>query len=1546
MSSHTNSSLDEKRALLKQLLREEAAREKTSYPLSRGQQALWFLYQDAPESAAYNVALVVRILSPVDVSALRTAFQTLLARHPSLRATFSQEDDQPTQIIHGYRDVHFEAFDASQDTEEELHRRVTEVYRRPFDLAQGPVSRIGLFTRAREDHVLLVTMHHIVTDGWSDSQLLSELFVLYRLPEAEQATALAPLHWQYQDFVRWQADSLAGPEGEHLWQYWREQLAGELPVLDLPTDRPRPAVQSDNGASIFFTLPKTLTRKLKSQAHNSGATLYVVLLAAFQVLLHRYTGQDDILVGSPAAGRGRPEFENIFGYFVNPIVLRAKLEDDPTFRDLLDRTRQSVSAGLTHQDAPFPLLVERLQPVRDASRSPIFQVMFALNRSRQEDELPALFAGTSDENHTLNKGGLTLAPFPMAQQEGQFDLTLEMVETRQSLSGVFKYNTDLFDTVTIERMAGHFQRLLEGIAAEPDARISRLPLLTEIERRRILVEWNDTTVPYPQDKCVHELFEEQVAKSPDTVAVIFGDEEVSYGELNARANRLAHRLRKLGVGPEVLVGLFVERSVEMVVGLLAILKAGGAYVPLDPEYPIERLDFMAEDAELKVLLCHGATRERLPACAAHILNVDAESAAIAGENSDNPARLAEGNNLAYVIYTSGSTGKPKGVAIEHRNTMALLHWGRARYSHEELSGVLAATSVCFDLSVYEIFLPLAVGGAIVLVEDALALATTGNSGRVTLVNTVPSAIKGLLDSCGIPDSVRTINLAGEPLSQDVVNKLYGLAGVQKVYDLYGPSEDTTYSTCALRQQDGFPTIGCPISNTQAYILDSQRKPVPIGVPGELYIGGAGVARGYLNRPELTAEHFIPDPFRDDTIGDTGACLYRTGDLCRWLPDGTIEFLGRMDTQVKIRGFRIECGEVENALLSHPSVREAVVDARGEEAEKQLVAWVGAAHGNDADVGGIHESPLRDALRAHLRASLPDWMVPARFVFVDALPLTPSGKIDRRALPDPDTAIDASNYEPPRNTNEQRLAAIWSGVLKRPDIGIHDNFFDLGGDSILSIQIVARARQAGLGLNPRNIFQHQTIAELAGIVQSLGKVIAEQGRIQGDIPLTPIQSWFFDTDTTEPWYFNQAVFLETPPDVEKSMLEQALAVVLEHHDVFRLRYRLVEGEWRQDHVATVTPDETLPFHVESLSDVDDPERRADHWQASLDLEQGPLTRLVLFRTEDDARLLWVIHHLIVDGVSWRILIEDLQSAYDGIKVGKRPQLPAKTSSFKLWSERLREWRESDAFAAEANWWRQLPESGVSLPVDHPEGTNRVADTRHHTLTFDADVTRSLLIDSPSAYRTGINDLLLAALLLALRDWTGRREHVVDLESHGRADLFGDVDLSRTVGWFTALYTIALELPEGGDLGDVIKTIKEQLRGISFDGVGYGILRQQGEELPQGEILFNYLGQFDQTGQQGGFRLAGKAEGRSASLTGSRDHLIDIDGATVHGQLSLTFSYSEKQYREATIRALAEGYRNHLEALIGHCREHYGYTPSDFTLAGLNQEQLNELAEIYG
>ncbi len=1066
----------EKRELLRQQLKKKRGdvirtpispqkRDSHAFPLSFAQQRLWFLDQLEPGNSTYNIYAAVRLRGPLNVAALEQSLNEILRRHEALRTTFATVEGQPIQMISSPEPFTLSIADLRQfpetEREPEARRLATEEARRPFDLARGPLLRTTLLRLSEEDHILLLTMHHIISDGWSRGVLYRELSALYEAFSAGKPSPLPEPPIQYADFAVWQRQWLQGKTLEVQLSYWKKQLEGAPSVLEVPTDRPRPAVQTFRGARQSLVLSKSLTEAVKALSRQEGATLFMTLLAAFKTLLHRYTGQDDIIVGSPIAGRNRPEVEGLIGFFVNTLVLRTDLSGNPSFRELLSRVREIALEAYAHQDLPFEKLVEELQPERNLSHSPLFQVMFVLqNTPGQALELP----------------DLKLNPMEVDNDTAKFDLTLSVVEGTEGLQGTFEYNTDLLDAVTVKRMVGHLRTLLEGTVANPEQRIEALPLLTEAERHQLLVEWNDTQANYPKDLCIHQLFEAQVERTPEAVAVVSEEQQLTYRELNTRANQLAHYLRKRGVGPDVLVGICVERSLEMVIGLLGILKAGGAYVPLDPAYPKERLVFMLEDTQAPAMLTQQQLVEKLPEHGAKVVCLDSDWEAIAGENDKNPSSGVMANNQAYVIYTSGSTGRPKGVAIEHRSAVALSYWASEVFSSEDLSGVLASTSLCFDLSVFELFVPLSQGGRVILAENALQLPTLSTADEVTLVNTVPSVIAELLKMNGVPPSVRTINLAGEPLKVSLVDQIYQQTTVQQVFDLYGPSEDTTYSTFALRRPGAPATIGRPIANTGVYILDPHLQPVPIGVPGEIYIGGVSLARGYLNRPELTAKLFIPNPFNDEA----GARLYKTGDLARYLPDGNIQFLGRIDHQVKIRGFRIELGEIEAVLGQHPAVQETVVVAREDiPGDKRLVAYLVIKQG---------PVPTFNELRSFLKEKLPEYMVPSAFMFLDALPLTPNGKVDRRALPAPDRVRPELEraFVASRTPIEEMLAGIWVEVLGLEQVGIHDNFFELGGHSLLTVRLFTQIEKTfGKKLPLAALFQAPTIEQLASVLHQKG-----------------------------------------------------------------------------------------------------------------------------------------------------------------------------------------------------------------------------------------------------------------------------------------------------------------------------------------------------------------------------------------------------------------------------------------------------------------------------
>ncbi|MBD6620564.1 LLM class flavin-dependent oxidoreductase, partial [Komarekiella sp. 'clone 1'] len=1486
------------------------------YPLSYGQKALWFLWQLAPESHAYNVSLSVRICGAVDITAMEKVFQMLMERHPILRTTFPQRGSEPIQHVHQNQELDFLQIDASTWSEDQLKAKVVDAHQIRFDLETGPVMRVKWFTCSDKEHILLLTMHHIACDRWSFDILLQELPKIYQAQRSGIEISLLPLKHSYQDYVSWQRKILSSAQGEKLWSYWQQQLAGDLPTLDLATDKQRGPIQTYNGASYRFKLSKTLTEQVKKLAQREGVTFYTILLATFALLLHRYTGQEDILVGSPSLGRSQAEFAEIFGCFIDPVVIRANLSGNPSFKDFLKQVRQTVLEALTHQDYPFSLLVEKLQLHRDPSRPPIFQAFFALKQLQQSQDLLLLLENETEKN--VDWGGMQLKPFEIPQQEGQFDLDFEIVESSSSVFGTFKYNTDLFEELTIERMAGHFQNLLSAIVGNPQQIVGELPLLSEAERHQLLIEWNHTESEYPIDQCIHQLFEEQVEKTPDALAVVFENHQLTYQQLNQRANQLARYLQSLGVGAERLVGICVERSIEMVVGILGILKAGAAYLPFDPDYPQERLSYMLHDSGVRILLTQESQREMLSSQQLEIVCLDTDWKNITAYSQQNLDTEVTSSNLAYVIYTSGSTGKPKGVTIEHRQVINFFTGIDDRIGNNSPGTWLALTTICFDISVLELFWTLARGFQVIIapeqkklfssttsklqsldkniefslfyfasdsdqnsdqdkyklllegakfadrhgfsaiwtperhfhqfgglypnpsvVSAAIAAITenikiragsvviplhdpirvaeewavvdnlshgrvgisfatgwqpndfilapenypqrkavtleaietvrklwrgetikrrdgngeaieikvlprplqselptwmtaSGNpetfklagklgvnvlthllgqtieelgekinlyrqawrehghsgNGHVTImvhtyigenletvrqqvyqplsdylrsslglmksiavsmnqnpedlsqadrdamvthafnryfetsgllgtpekclqiinqlkaididevgclidfgvdvdavisslsyINTLkedsnqkhisesdissvstqiskynvshlqctPSLLKMLPDKMSSLKSLSKILVGGEELSVSLAKELSSVVSGE-IYNMYGPTEATIWSTIhPVKNCDQKLSIGKPIINTQLYILDRNLQLVPIGVPGELYIGGNGLARGYLNRPELTKEKFIPNPFHNSK----SERLYKTGDLVRYLPNGDIEYLGRIDNQVKVRGFRIELGEIEAVLNTHPQIQQAVVIATEETSgNKRLVAYV-----------VLDEILTTQHLRQFLKQKLPEYMVPAVFITLDTLPLTPNGKLDRKALPAPDGVSQENEYVAPGTTIEKILTNIWQELLLKEKISIHDNFFEIGGDSILSIQLVSRAKNLGIQITAQQIFQNQTIAELAKVANTIVSAECEQGIVTGVALLSPIQHWFFSQNRKEAHHYNQSVLLEIPKNIKAEFLKKAVEQLLEHHDALRLRFSCVTSEYK-------------------------------------------------------------------------------------------------------------------------------------------------------------------------------------------------------------------------------------------------------------------------------------------------------------------------------------------------------------------------------------------------
>jgi amino acid adenylation domain-containing protein len=1072
----------EKRALLEQLLREKAAKPK-SFPVSFAQQRLWILNQLLPDSPVYNVSTAVLLSGPLDIGALERTFTEIIRRHQSLRTTFTTVDADPAQIVHPAQPVTLSVQDLSdlpdKAREAKTRRLVYQEARLPFDLSKDPLLRHSLLRLGDEQHVLLLTMHHIVSDGWSMGVLQREVTALYDAFANGEASPLPELEIQYADYTVWQREWMQGQVLDELLAYWKQQLLGAPSVLELPTDNPRPRIPSYNGAAEPFILSRALTERLKQVCQHEEVTLFMTLLAAFQVLLMRYSGETEIVVGTPVANRTRGETEGLIGFFVNTLALRVSLEGDLTWRELLRRVKEVAVGAFAHQELPFEKLVEELQPVRDISHQPLFQVMLVLqNASSQEP---------------VRLRGLELYGLGVETRTAKFDLTLSLEESSDELYGNIEYNTDLFAAETIRRLAEHYERLVDSLVSDREQPLRQVQLLSASERQQILYDWNQTRT-YEQEVCIHELFEKQVRLRPESVAVVYEDEALSYQELEGRANQVAHYLQQRGVGPETIVGVCLERSLEMVVGLLGVLKAGGAYVPLDPAYPASRLSFMMADAQVGVVLTQAELRSRLPAHEGAVVCLDSEWSQIAEQSAERPRRRVRTENAAYVIYTSGSTGQPKGVLVTHANVARLMAATEEWFNFDERDVWTMFHSYAFDFSVWELWGALGYGGRLVIIPQLLSRTPEGFyqllvKEQVTVLNQTPSAFRQLVvaeESMGSAEQLqlRVVIFGGEALETSSLQPWMERHGEEqpRLVNMYGITETTVHVTyhpveMAEVAAGGWSRIGRAIGDLKVYVLDGEMEPVTVGVNGEMYVGGAGVARNYVNRAELTAERFVPDPYGRKA----GRRLYRTGDVGRYRADGELEYIGRRDEQVKVRGYRIELGEIEAVLRGHEGVSEATVVVREDVVgDKRLVAYVTVER--DAAGAAINEVTLWD----YLKERLPEYMVPGAFVQLAEMPLTPNGKVDRRALPEYSRMSDeiARAFVAPRNLTEETIANIFAQVLGVEKVGIHDNFFMLGGHSLLATRVISKIRQAFQMEAPlRLIFEAPTVAGLAvGIVQ--------------------------------------------------------------------------------------------------------------------------------------------------------------------------------------------------------------------------------------------------------------------------------------------------------------------------------------------------------------------------------------------------------------------------------------------------------------------------------
>ncbi|KOP70464.1 hypothetical protein AMS59_19725, partial [Lysinibacillus sp. FJAT-14745] len=1449
-----------------------------SYEMSSSQKRVFVIEQMQKSNITYNVPIIFKIEGCMDLVRLNTALNRLCEHHDLLRTHFAYDKDKFVQIIEEKVEIELEY---TEEREENIQQVLTE-FIRPFDLSRAPLMRAKAVKIADRETILMLDIHHIIYDGGSARVLLGDLTRLYN--EGSLPTARV----QYKDYSAW----INKRDISEKEKYWINEFSGEIPVLNLQTDFPRPQQQSYKGSNFTTKLNNNQKAFVKTMSKKTGATDYMILLSSFMLLLSRYSRQEEIIVGSPISGRIHPETQDMLGMFVNTLAIKGELYSHLTFSELVEQMKEKCLKAYENQEYPFEELVDKVEIERNLSRNPLFDVMFVLQNNEEAE---------------VKLGDTNLIPINFDYTLAKFDLTVSMVETEEGYELNWEYCTDLFKRETIERMSVHFKDLLINSLQYPEKALHEIELLSNQEKKKILSEFNATETAYPKDKTIIELFEEQVKKTPNHVAAVLNGQDITYALLNQKSNQLARKLRDVGVKPNEFVGIMAESRLETIIGLLAILKAGGAYLPIDPKYPINRIQYILQDSESKLILTGNTDLSNSLEQSVSVISLLDND--IYTGLSDNLSHINQSQDLAYLIYTSGTTGNPKGVMIEHGNVIRLVR--DTNYVDFTDVRMLQAGSLAFDASTFEIWGALLNGGRVYLVDEEVLtnpklLHQMILSNQIDTTFITATLFNQLIDMDEkIFDSLKQLLIGGEAASEEHVRKLMNRNKKIRFTNAYGPTENTTFTTYyhfkAENQLKKAP-IGKPISNTNVYILDGNSL-CGIGMPGELCAGGKGLARGYLNRPELNAEKFVENPYQP------GERIYRTGDLVRWMEDGNIEYLGRIDQQVKIRGFRIELGEIENKLRELNSIQDAAVIVREENGDKYLSGYV----------VGTDELDIR-TVKEQLSESLPEYMIPAHLMKLESLPVTVNGKLDKRALPKPTITGIKEDYTAPRDEIESCIVEAFQEVLGAERIGIDDSFFELGGDSIKAIRIVSKLREHGYGIDVRTIMQSRTVQAIRKEISEAKAMTAEQGEVTGIVELTPIQKDFFASQLAKPNHFNQTFMLESKEKINKESLQKALIAIVNQHDMIRAIY--INGE---QHIRPVGENNMFDLSIYDFTNIENKDelystinRKSNEIQGSIDLSTGPLFKVGMFQTTEKDYLMLCIHHLVVDGVSWRIILEDLKRGYYAAKENNEIILPSKTMSFQKWSEALLRYREQPALTREIPFWKET-EQMVKLSRLQPIKSGDEYEIQNMEIRLTKEQTNQLLYKAGRAYNTEINDLLLTALFRAVNQLNGQEIVSVSMEGHGREPIGEPTVIDRTVGWFTSVYPIAVR-NIGKSIRDDIYNTKETLKRVPNRGIGYGVLKELGDKVLEGEIpdiTFNYLGEFTQEDSTDDLVLSDIPHGEDVSEENRFGTPISMNGAITNKELHMVITYDQSKYSKNFVAELQRIFKQQLEEIIDYC-----------------------------
>ncbi|WP_228731208.1 non-ribosomal peptide synthetase [Clostridium zeae] len=1478
----------------------QICKEKKYYKASSAEARMYISWQLNKDSLEYNLPIMIEMEENIDKNKIEAALNKLISRHESLRTSFEIIDGVVVQKILDNWNLDFKY----KELNNENLKSEIENFIKPFDLNKAPLLRSELVKLGERDYKLIVDFHHIAVDGVSSSIIMSELENYYEGGKLEE------LKIQYKDYSEWQNSKEQQEALKIQEQYWLKKFEDDVPVLELITDYERPKIRMVEGHRINFNVNENLTAMLRKLAKETGTTLYMVLLSAFNVLLSKYSGQEDIVIGTVEAGREKAELKNLVGMFVNTVVIRNYPKSSKAYREFLEEVKNNIISDFENKEYQYQNLIEKLNIKRDASRNPMFDVMFVV------------------ENMELNnKYKITELKLDIAK----FDLNLIATEVDNTINFNLEYSVNLFKKDTIERMVTSYVNILTCVAERSDVKLSEIDMLSKEEKNKVIYEFNATNRAYESGKTIQELFEEQVVKTPENIVVGYENSNLTYKQLNESSNSLARVLREKGISSESIVGIMMERSVDMLVGIMGILKSGGAYLPIDPEYPEDRIKYMLTDSNAKLLLTQTKLMEKVD-FSGETINLDDKE--LYGRDNSNLDKVCCEENLAYVIYTSGTTGNPKGVMVEHKALVNLCNWHNDYYEVSEKDKATKYAGFAFDASVWEIFPYLIKGAAIEIIPkdimlDVERLHEYYNEKGITISFLPTQVCEQFINFES--KSLRVLLTGADKL------KTYKETNY-KLVNNYGPTENTVVSTSFIvdKQYKNIP-IGKPIHNTSVYILSKDGETAPIGVPGELCVAGDNLARGYINREELTREKFVDNPF------EPGKKMYKTGDLARWLADGNIEYLGRIDNQVKIRGYRIEIGEIESQMLKIPAIKEAVVVARTDDnGNSYLCSYVTA-----------EEEIAASTIKEELANELPMYMIPSYICTLDKLPITTNGKVDKKALPDIENCgLIQENYESPRDKVEEILVDIWQTVLGVKKVGINSNYYELGGDSIKSIQIVSRLRQNKLNLEVKDLMKYRTIKELSPRVEDISSDI-NQEIVEGIVQFTPIQKWFFEQKFLEENHFNQSNIFEKKGSIDEDILRKAFAKIVEHHDALRMIYKKDE-EVIQVNRGIESSEDIFTLDVYDLKNdnhyKNTIEQISNRIQESMDLEKGILVKLAIFKTQKEDYLLIAMHHMIIDGVSWRILQEDLENSYLCVQEDREIELPLKTISFKEWAERLNNYANSKEFLKEKKYWKQVEETQIDM-LTKDDTTDSISQCEYSEvkLTFSKDETEDILRKTSHAYNTEINDILLCALGITLKEWKGIDNIAVNLEGHGREEILVNTSIDRTIGWFTSMYPVVLDMNNADELSSCIKNTKEMLRRIPNKGVGYSILKYLTSDenkkdiefkiMP--EISFNYLGEFNQDENKGIFTYSDLKRGNENSPLNFMYESININGLTVNKEMQFDFGSNSYGYEE--IEILSKKYKENVIKIAEHCKnkKEKENTLSDYGDNDLSLEDLNEI-----